>query len=353
MIAGIILSIVAVVAIAGFVFINQPSFGRIPQGERLERIKKSPHYRDGEFRNLHNTVLMTSQEGRLGALLGFLFKKETGLRPEKEIPVVKTDLSKISRDENILVWFGHSSYFIQIDGKRILVDPVFCMASPVSFVNRPFKGTDAYKPADMPDIDYLMISHDHWDHLDYETVMELKDRVGKVVCPLGVGEHFEYWGFDKERLIELDWNEDANLAPGFMIHCLPARHFSGRRLTANQSLWASFLLEAPSQNIYIGGDGGYDTHYAEIGNRFPGIDLAILANGQYNEEWSLIHLMPQYMAQTARDLKAKRVLTVHHSKYALAKHRWDEPLKNAEEMKNKDSLNVLIPEIGEVVALEK
>ena len=170
---------------------------------------------------------------------------------------------------------------------------------------------------------------------------------------VGCWRTFRILGFDKERLIELDWNEDANLAPGFMIHCLPARHFSGRRLTANQSLWASFLLEAPSQKIYIGGDGGYDTHYAEIGNRFPGIDLAILENGQYNEEWSLIHLMPQYMAQTARDLKAKRVLTVHHSKYALAKHRWDEPLKNAEEMKNKDSLNVLIPEIGEVVALEK
>ena len=140
----------------------------------------------------------------------------------------------------------------------------------------------------MPDIDYLVISHDHWDHLDYNTVKKLKDRIGAVICPLGVGEHFEYWGFDKERLIELDWNEDANLVPGFMIHCLPARHFSGRRLTANQSLWASFLLEAPSQKIYIGGDGGYDTHYAEIGNRFPGIDLAILENGQYNEEWSLI-----------------------------------------------------------------
>ena len=353
MIVGIIVGIVAVAVIAGFVFVNQPSFGRAPQGERLERIKKSPHYKDGEFRNLHSTVMMTSQKGRLGAFWGFLFKKETDLRPETEIPVIKTDLSKISKDENVLVWFGHSSYLIQTGGKRILVDPVFCMASPVSFVNKPFKGTELYTPDDMPDIDYLVISHDHWDHLDYNTVKKLKDRIGAVICPLGVGEHFEYWGFDKERLIELDWNEDANLAPGFMIHCLPARHFSGRRLTANQSLWASFLLEAPSQKIYIGGDGGYDTHYAEIGNRFPGIDLAILENGQYNEEWSLIHLMPQYMAQTARDLKAKRVLTVHHSKYALAKHRWDEPLKNAEEMKNKDSLNVLIPEIGEVVALEK
>lgn len=253
----------------------------------------------------------------------------------------------------MLVWFGHSSYLIQMGGKRVLVDPVFCMASPVSFVNKPFKGTDIYQPEDMPDIDYLIISHDHWDHLDYNTVKKLKNRIGTVICPLGVGEHFEYWGFDKERIVELDWNEDANLTDGFKIYCLPARHFSGRGLSANQSLWASFLLEAPAQKIYIGGDGGYDTHYEEIGNRFANIDLAILENGQYNEEWSLIHLMPQYMAQTARDLKAKKILTVHHSKYALAKHRWDEPLKNAEDMKNKDSLNVLIPEIGEVVPLEK
>ena len=180
MIVGIIVGIMAVTVIAGFVFVNQPSFGRAPQGERLERIKKSPHYKDGEFRNLHSTMMMTSQKGRLGAFWGFLFKKETDLRPEKEIPVIKTDLSKISKDENVLVWFGHSSYFIQIDGKRILVDPVFCGASPVSFVNKPFKGADAYKPADMPEIDYLVISHDHWDHLDYETVMQLKNRVDKV-----------------------------------------------------------------------------------------------------------------------------------------------------------------------------
>ena len=350
---GIIIAVIAVICISVFAFINQPSFGRLPQGERLERIKRSPHYRDGQFTNLHQTPMMTSDKGRFGAMLSFLFRKPEGLRPENAVPTMKTDLHKLERDKDVLIWFGHSSYFIQIDGKRILVDPVFCMASPVSFVNKPFKGTDIYKPEDMPDIDYLVISHDHWDHLDYHTVKRLKDRIETVICPLGVGEHFDYWGFDKDRIVELDWNEDARLAPGFMIHCLPARHFSGRGLTANQSLWASFLLETPSQKIYISGDGGYDTHYAEIGERFSDIDLAILENGQYDKEWSLIHLMPQYMAQTARDLKAKRVLTVHHSKYALAKHRWDEPLKNAEEMKNKDFLNVLIPEIGEVVTLEK
>ena len=173
-----------------------------------------------------------------------------------------------------------------------------------------------------------------------------------MIYALGVGEHFEYWGFDKERITELDWNEDANLNNGFIVHCLPARHFSGRELSANQSLWASFLFETPSRKIYIGGDGGYDTHFAEIGNRFPDIDLAILENGQYNEEWKLIHLMPEHIAQAAKDLKAKTYLTVHHSKYALAKHRWDEPLRNAENMRDIDSLNVLVPEIGEKIELK-
>lgn len=353
MIIGCILVIIALMAVSVVIFINQPSFGRTPRGERLERVRKSPNYRNGEFKNLHETVLMTSDRGRLKGIWEFIFREIDGLRPEEPIKAKKTDLRKIDRNEDVLVWFGHSSYLIQTGGKRILVDPVFSMASPVSFVNKPFEGTELYQPDDMPDIDYLVISHDHWDHLDYHTVKRLKDRIETVICPLGVGEHFDYWGFDKDRIVELDWNEDARLAPGFMIHCLPARHFSGRGLTANQSLWASFLLETPSQKIYISGDGGYDTHYAEIGERFSDIDLAILENGQYDKEWSLIHLMPQYMAQTARDLKAKRVLTVHHSKYALAKHRWDEPLKNVEEMKNKDFLNVLIPEIGEAVTLEK
>lgn len=354
MIIGIVLVIVALLVVSVIVFINQPSFGRIPRGERLERIKQSPNYRDGEFKNLHETILMTSNRGRLEGIWEFLFRKSEGLQPDHPIKVMKTDLRKIKPDREVLIWFGHSSYLIQTGGKKFLIDPVFCMASPVSFVNKPFEGTDVYQPEDMPEaIDYLVISHDHWDHLDYNTIKKLKKRIGKVICPLGVGEHFEYWGFDKEQIIELDWYEDADLESGFMVHCLPARHFSGRGLSANQTLWASFLLEAPAQKIFIGGDGGYDTHFAEIGERFPDIDLAILENGQYNEEWKLIHLMPQFMAQAARDLNAKRFLTVHHSKYALAKHRWDEPLKNAEDMRDKDSLEVLIPDIGEVVEINK
>lgn len=348
---GIILAVLAVICIIVFFFINQPSFGRLPQGERLERVKRSPNYRDGQFHNLSQTLMMTSDKGRFETMFEFLFRRTKGLHPEHAVPVVKTDLHRLQRDKDLLVWFGHSSYFLQTGGKRFLVDPVFCMASPVSFVNKPFKGTDVYKPEDMPDIDYLIITHDHWDHLDYKTVKSLEQRVGKVVCALGVGEHLEYWGYDKERLVELDWFEDATLDSGFTVHCLPTRHFSGRGLKANQSLWASFLIETPSQKIYVAGDGGYDVHFEEIGKRFPGIDLAILENGQYNEDWKYIHLMPTDMAKAAKDLRAKRIMTVHHSKYALAKHPWDEPLLNERKMLQQDSLNMVIPMIGEVVPL--
>ena len=137
------------------------------------------------------------------------------------------------RDRELMVWFGHSSYLLQLSGKRILVDPVFCIASPVSFINKPFKGTNIYTPEDMPDIDYLVITHDHWDHLDYRTVTRLRNRIRKIICPLGVGEHFEYWGFDKENMVELDWKETALLDEGFIIHALPARHFSAASMTSS------------------------------------------------------------------------------------------------------------------------
>ena len=353
MIIGIIVGIVIVLAAGGCAFMNQRSFGRLPQGERLERIKRSPQYRNGEFRNRQPTELMTSGRGRLATMWRFLFSKPERLRPTDPIPVVKTDLKQLEKNADLMVWFGHSSYLLQLSGKCLLVDPVFCQASPVSFINKPFKGTDIYKPQDMPEsIDYLIITHDHWDHLDYKTVMRLKDRIGTVICPLGVGEHFEYWGFGKEKIIELDWEEDARLADRFTIHCLPARHFSGRGLTSNQSLWASFLLETPRQNIYMGGDSGYDTHFEEIGKRFPRIDLAILENGQYNEDWRYIHTMPVYLGREAKELKAKRVVTVHHSKYALARHPWDEPLRNELHAAKEDSLDLIVPMIGEAVELE-
>lgn len=198
----IVLGIVLFAIVAILLFLNQPSFGRLPQGERLERISRSPNFRDGQFHNLESTATMTSKHSRWEAMWRFLVDKPEGIVPELPMDAVKADLKELRADSDLIVWFGHSSYLLQLSGRRFLVDPVFYKASPVSFVNRPFPGTDIYRPEDLPmRIDYLVITHDHWDHLDYETVIKLRRRVDKVICPLGVGEHFEYWGYDKSQLV--------------------------------------------------------------------------------------------------------------------------------------------------------
>lgn len=342
----IILSIIGLLVVAVVVFMNLPRFGALPSGDRLRRIERSPNYRLGSFRNLEPTPQITSEKGRASAMCDFLFKKRERNRPEREIPTVKNDLRNLPLDQDLVVWFGHSSYFLQIDGKRILVDPVFYDASPVSFFNRSFQGADIYKAEDMPDIDYLVITHDHWDHLDCQTVTRLKDRVGRVICPLGVGAHFERWGYGVDRLVELDWYEQAQMEGNYNFHCLPTRHFSGRGLKPNQTLWGSFMVTTASQTIYIGGDGGYGNHFTEIARLYPSIDLALIENGQYNEDWRFIHLMPEDLVKAIKDLDAKQVIAGHNSKYALARHPWDEPLGNAQAIES-----VIMPMVGQVVDL--
>lgn len=349
----IIVIALVVLAAAIVLYLNQPKFGRAPRGERLARIERSVNYRDGEFRNQEPTPQLTSGKGRARTMLDFLFEKRERNRPEAALPAVKTDLKGISGTDDVLVWFGHSSYLMQSDGKRILVDPVFEDAAPVSFFNKPFEGTDIYQAEDMPDIDYLVITHDHWDHLDHVTMVKLRERVKTVVCPLGVGEYFEQWGFDKGRLVELDWNEQADLGDGFTVFCLPSRHFSGRTFRANQTLWASFMFETPSRHVYFSGDGGYDGRFAEIARRFPYIDVAVMENGQYNKDWRYIHMMPEEQAKAIKDLKPRKVFSGHNGKYALAKHPWDEPLEHIAEVAERDSLNVVMPIIGERVFLNE
>ncbi|HRX11522.1 MAG TPA: MBL fold metallo-hydrolase [Draconibacterium sp.] len=347
----ILFTIVAIVAIAIFVFLRQPKFGKLPAGDRLARIEKSPNYKNGSFTNLNHTPQMTGEGGFLKIMKDMFTAKNR--RPVDSIPSVKTDLLNLSPDKDILVWFGHSSYFMQIEGKRFLVDPVFCgNASPFSFMIKSFKGTDIYTPSDIPQIDYLIITHDHWDHLDYKTVTELKPKIGKVITGLGTGAHLESWGYNPTTIIESDWYNLVDLGAGFSIEVTPARHFSGRGTKPNQSLWASFVLQTPTMKIFIGGDGGYDEHFAEIGGKFEGFDLAILENGQYNTSWKYIHMMPNEVLRAAKDLKAKRLFPVHSSKFALANHSWDAPLKSISEFNKAAKQPLITPIIGEMVYLK-
>ncbi len=333
-----------------FLITNQAKFGAVPTGEQLARVQKSSNFKDGKFQNLSKTPQMSEDAHLLTMMKELFFSKNK--KPGNKITYVKTDLFELNPDEDALIWFGHSSYFIQIDGKRILVDPVFSgNASPFSFNMKAFEGSNFYQPKHIPAIDYLVITHDHWDHLDYKSVLDLQPKINTIITGLGVGAHFERWGFDTSRIIETDWFDEVQLAEGFVLTCTPARHFSGRGLIHKKSLWASFVLKTPTQKIFIGGDGGYDSHFAEIGEKFGEFDLAILENGQYNKAWKYIHMMPEQVLQAAKDLHAKRLFPVHSGKFALANHAWDEPLKRITELNKNNSIPLVTPQIGELVYL--
>jgi len=327
-------------------FVNQKSFGKLPSGNRLELIKQSPNYKNGQFQNEVPTTVMTGDKNGFQTMWEFLTEKREDLKPTEPIPSVKTDLNNLPEDKDFIVWFGHSSYLLQVNGTRILVDPVLVSGSPVKFFNKPYPGTDIYKPNDIPEVDFLIISHDHWDHLDYDTLKEIRSKVKNIVVPLGVGSHLEYWNFPVNKITELDWYKDTEIN-GIKFYCLPARHFSGRSFFRNKTLWASFVVEfGNGKKVYIGGDSGYGPHFKYIGEHFPNIDLAILENGQYNQDWNQIHTMPEELTKEMQELNAKEYVTVHHSKYTLSKHSWDDPLK-AELQAAKDSnKNLLVLTIG-------
>ncbi len=348
-----LLIIAAIFVAAVFIFMQQPQFGKSPSGNRLERIKKSPYYKNGAFDNVSFTPQLAEDTTMPKVMFRFLFGKNEHAKPLHKFNFTKNDLKNLDPNENVYVWMGHSSYFTQIDGKKILVDPVFSgNASPVTFTTKAFAGSDLYSAEDIPELDYLIITHDHWDHLDYETVKKLIPKVKQVITSLGTGEHLEYWNYDPKKIIELDWDENFDLGNGFKVYAETARHFSGRTFKRNQAIWASFVFETPERKIYIGGDSGFDTHFEKIGNKYGEFDLAILENGQYNKDWRYIHLMPEEFLVAAKNLKTKRVIPVHNSKFELALHSWKEPLEKITALNEKENQRLITPKIGEIVPWE-
>ncbi|GGH25643.1 MBL fold metallo-hydrolase [Sphingobacterium alkalisoli] len=345
--------IIAILLAMGFAFLKHPLFGKAASSERLQRIKQSNNYRDGEFQNLSHTPAMAEGVTYFGVIKELLFSKVEEAYPIDSVPHVKTDIAKLPADLNGLVWFGHSSYYMQIDRIKFLVDPVFTKnASPLYGTNKAFKGADLTLSEDMPNLDYLLLTHDHYDHLDYTTFKELKDKVGHIICPLGVGEHLEFWGYPAIQITELDWSEAINLKHGISITSTPGRHFSGRSFKRNQTLWTSYVLQVDNFKVFVGGDSGYDTHFKMIGEKYGPFDLAVLENGQYDHKWKYIHMMPEEVLLATKDLMAKRVLPVHSGKFKLANHPWKEPLEKVTSLNDAGpKLQVITPKIGELVDL--
>ena len=326
--------------------------GKNPRGERLKKVQQSPNYREDIFQNLSITEVMTEKGSFFKTFRKFLNKPKT-VFPPRPLPSVKTDLKNLPDGNPVLVWFGHSSYLIKIDGKHILVDPVFSgYASPIKMNSaKSFDGSNVYGVDDMPPIDILLITHDHYDHLDYKTVMELNKKTKHIITSLGVGSHLEYWGIDKNKVTELDWYDRVEKIDGIKFIAAPARHFSGRTFKRAKTLWSSFILKTPTHSIYLGADSGYDKHFKEIGEKHGPFDLAILECGQYNVAWHAIHMMPEETVQASRDVRATTLLPVHWGKFSLSLHPWDEPIERLVKKAEETNVAITTPMIGEPIVI--
>ena len=285
-----------------------------------------------------------SADSIVSTLKEFINAKDT--RPDEPLPV---DFSREKTNTDTLMhitWFGHSAVLLEIEGKRILLDPMLGpSASPVPFFAQRFDYREPIDFAPLVNIDAVVISHDHYDHLDYESIQKLNPNVGHFYVPLGVGAHLERWGVDSAKITELDWWESAT-GNGLIFTATPQRHFSGRGLTdRNSTLWASWIVEGSSHKIYFSGDGGYGPHFKEIGRRFGPFDLAMIECGQYNVKWKDIHLLPEQTMQAFLDLKGEVLMPIHWGAFDLAVHPWTESVERLNRA-NKTGVFIATPTIG-------
>ncbi len=330
--------------------------GTRPSDTDIERFAASKNY-NAEKNQFENRLpgVMEAMNNRIYSLDSFkawLDGPEQG-RPPQLLPSHQPNISAFSaKDESLkIIWLGHSSFLLNMDGSIILVDPVFSQAaSPISLFVRRFQDPPIPLQA-LPPIDYILISHDHYDHLDMETIEFFIERETHFVVPLGVGNHLTGWGIPAERVTENDWWETASFADVTFI-AAPAQHFSGRDgIHPNETLWASWIVQSAHHIIYFSGDSGYDTHFQTIGERYGPFDVVFLDSGQYNERWREVHMFPREAMQAARDLRAQFHFPVHWGMFELALHDWDDPIRRLAKLRDEHSVPQLTPQLGQVVQI--
>lgn len=328
-------------------------FGRRASGQRLERMKASPRFSDGTFRNTH-PVAPGLKKGTAAPTMGEFFCGGQRRTPPAPLPS-HSPLTKWARPPETglrTTWLGHSTVLIEIDGLRVLTDPVWGeRASPLSFA-----GPKRFQPvpvtvAELPALDAVLISHDHYDHLDYPTVRELVRLDVPVFTSLGVGAHLEAWGLPPERIIELDWWESARPARGDLsITAVPSQHFSGRGVgDRNTTLWSSFVVKGPRHSFFFSGDTGLTPEYGEIRQRLGPFDLVMLEVGAFHPAWGDIHLGPENALTALSLLGGGSFLPVHWGTFNLALHAWDEPAEVLVRLAPVQGVNLVMPQLGEPV----
>jgi len=356
MISLTILGGILLLVIGGILFVNfYPSIGGSQSAEKIEIFKNSGHYENDVFVN----QIHTSMDMGFGKFMTILKDWIFGVpnqSPETPLPVLKVDSVDIASRPDTLVrvtWFGHSAFLLEINGKNILLDPMLGdYTGPHRWLG-PSRFSDGMpiEINQLPQIDAVIYSHDHYDHLDYNSVLKLKDKVKKFYVPLGVGSHLEAWGVEINKINELNW-WDVILFDDLQFVCAPARHFSGRAiLDRNTTMWASWIIKSENHTIYFSGDSGYGPHFKEIGEKYGPFDFAMLECGQYDKRWKSIHMLPEQTAQAAIDLKTKMAMPIHWGSFVLALHSWRDPVERVTQKAQELGVNVITPKIGEQISL--
>lgn len=280
------------------------------------------------------------------------FKMKTKLRPIKNLPIVLSNKNNESL-ENV-TWFGHSASLLKIEGKKLLLDPMLGDASspfPV-FNSKRYSGTFSLEREDLQEIDAIIISHNHYDHLNYKSIMQLKDRAKHFYVPTGVAQYLIKWGVSPSKISEHNWWDEITF-DNIKLVCAPARHFSGRSMTdRDRSLWCSWLILGQETKIFFSGDSGYAPHFKEIGDKYGPFDLTLMECGQYDTRWSAIHMLPEETVQAHIDVKGELLLPIHWGAFTLALHEWSDPIERVTKEAKRLGVNITTPQIGESITLK-
>lgn len=316
-------------------------------------VEKSPNFRNGKFRNIFNNKFETPAS--VIKILTELFTGGQKRIPDSYLPRISPDMDSFKKNNEGLkiIWFGHSTVLINIDGFIILTDPVF--EEKVTFAGpKRYSGKIPIKIENLPEIDVIIISHNHYDHLNKESVIKLEQKTKMFITALGVGNYLEKFGISRKKIVETDWWDETKINDNLMIATTPSQHFSGRGLRdRDKSLWASWVIKTREHSLFFSGDSGYFSTFKKIGENYGPFDATLMECGQYNDNWYPIHMRPKETLQAHIDLQGKILIPVHWGSFRLALHDWNEPVKILTEAAEKINVTVSTPQIGELVELNR
>ena len=335
-----------------------PFFTMGPSQAEMDGYRNSPQF-DRAAKRFRNPVAEPEPEAgerdSFGAILADFLFPPGDRRPDEPLPEHALDAAALAEKSEAVrfAWLGHSTILLELDGQRVLIDPVFAQrASPVPFTATRFQ-PPAWPLSALTDaVDAVVISHNHYDHLDEPSIRQLARGGAVFLVPLGVGEQLATWGIAADRVIELDW-WDSHALGRLTLTATPAQHFSGRGLTdRNKTLWASWVAAGTAGTVFFSGDSGYGPHYRAIGEALGPFDLTFIENGAYSTNWPFVHHFPEQAVQAHRDLRGRLMVPVHWGMFALGPHPWEEPAQRAAAESDRLGVDLLAPQIGQLLAID-